>query len=243
VDLGAFEVQGVTQHIVIAGGDGQTAAVDTAFGRRLGVRVIYQDGTPVPGVAVRFRLPGNGPGARFAGGLLVADVTTDARGIARSPALTANGVAGPFGATATAQGLGGVTFRLTNVKASLPPPRVARFVVNQGNPQRSVINSLTLVFDQQVAILPEVFRLTRVVIDDGRIVRRLEVYPVALADVRVVGGRTHATLRLPTPLADGTYQLFVNRGRVRNAEGDILAGPNAFRFFQLTGDLDGDGRR
>src|SRR5262249_44536824 len=92
-------------------------------------------------------------------------------------------------------------------------PQVVGFVVNQGNPQRSAINSLTLVFDQEVTILPAVFRLTRVVLAQGQVVRRVDLFPVALAGVRFVNGQTQATLRLPVPLADGVYQLFVNRGR------------------------------
>jgi hypothetical protein len=58
------------------------------------------------------------PGGSFAGGSAQASATTDAGGVAVSPPLTANDVAGAFGATATTTAAPGlVTFALRNLPA------------------------------------------------------------------------------------------------------------------------------
>jgi hypothetical protein len=223
----------------ILGGHNQKTTINTTFATRLRVLVTDEGGNPLADVVVKFRVPPLGSSGRFPGNLTFVEVSTNSQGIARSPFLQANDQTGSFRAKATTAGLDAVKFLLTNLPL---PPRIDRFVVNQGNPQRSVINSVTLIFDQKVAILPEVFRLTRVIISNGIVVQRLEVHPVTLARVQLVNGRTHATLRFPTPLIDGVYQLFVNRGQIRNGENDILEGANTFRFHRLLGDFDGDGR-
>ena len=80
------------------------------------------NGNPVEGVSVTFSLgAGTGPGASFDGGGGQATETTDATGTATSPRFTANGVAGPFLATASTQGIVEPTgFSLTNLAAAAP---------------------------------------------------------------------------------------------------------------------------
>jgi hypothetical protein len=230
----------VPTDIAVHGGNNQSTKVNTAFGRKLSVLVTDVNGNPVADVPVTFRIPGSGPGGHFPGNVRTVIVTTGADGVAEAPTLRANGKAGTFQVRATHAGLADATFRLTNKtnkttaprSPALPAPQVVRFVVNDGTPSRSAVNTLTLVFNQAVNVFLPAFRLTRVVVANGVIVQRLEVVPMNLAQVRVVNGRTEATLRVGRPLVDGVYQLFVNRGQVRNAEKDIMVGDNTFRFFQ-----------
>jgi hypothetical protein len=115
----------------LAGGR-RVATVDGRFARRLRVRVAGPTG-PVRGVTVTFAVGatgggggadagggggGSSAGATFTGGSSQATATTDARGIAVAPPLTANTVAGTFAATATTTAAQGqATFSLRNVAA------------------------------------------------------------------------------------------------------------------------------
>jgi adhesin/invasin len=103
------------QTLTVVGGSGQSAPVNTAFGGPL--RALVQDsfGNPVPGVAVTFTEPSTGPSGTFTG---TSTVTTDNEGVATSPILTANAVAGPFTVTAAigqARAATSANFSLTNL--------------------------------------------------------------------------------------------------------------------------------
>jgi hypothetical protein len=107
-----------------------SATVDSRFANRLRVRILDGGGRPVAGATVTFALGGSagggssgsnggnagaGAGATFAGGSAQADVVTGADGVAVSPALTANGVSGPYAATASSSAAPGtVVFPLRN---------------------------------------------------------------------------------------------------------------------------------
>ena len=101
------------QTIAVAGGSGQSAQVNTAFGGLL--RALVQDSfsNPVAGVTVTFTPPSTGASGSFAG---AATATTDNQGIATSPAFTANSVAGTFSVTAATAGAATpAAFSLTNL--------------------------------------------------------------------------------------------------------------------------------
>lgn len=108
--------------IVAAGGSSQVAVVGSAFTSPLQARVLDSSSSPMAGVSVTFTAPASGPGAVFAGAANVATAVTDAAGIARSPALSANQTAGAFTVTASVPGLAPATFSLTNTAATAPPP-------------------------------------------------------------------------------------------------------------------------
>jgi adhesin/invasin len=120
---------GVPAKIVALAPANQTAAVSNRYARPLRAEVLDANGAPVPGAAVTFELgPGGdgagGAGAAFQGGSGQADEQTDASGIATSPPLIADGVAGRFTATAIAAGSNATaTFSLENLAAK--PPRIA----------------------------------------------------------------------------------------------------------------------
>lgn len=96
-------------------GSGDLAAtIGTHYARRLRVEVRSGSGRPVIGATVTFALGSAstasagaaGAGASFTGGEAQATATTGPRGIATSPRLEANDVAGSFTASASASGAG-----------------------------------------------------------------------------------------------------------------------------------------
>jgi hypothetical protein len=101
---------GAATQVAINAGDNQSATIGTAVA--VAPSVIVRDGgsNPVAGVSVTFAVASGG-GSLAAGG----DVTTDASGIATSPAWTLGTTAGPNTLTATSAGLTGspVTFTAT----------------------------------------------------------------------------------------------------------------------------------
>ena len=92
------------------------ASVSARFAQPLQVTVVDASGTPVAGATVDFALGAASAGAcgastaasaSFAGGGTQATATSDANGVATSPALTANTAAGTFIATASVSSDGG----------------------------------------------------------------------------------------------------------------------------------------
>ncbi len=107
--------------LAVAGGDGQTATVGTAFATRLAAKATDAAGSPVAGAVVRFSAPTSGASAAFAGGGVTASATTGSDGVATAPQLVANATAGAYQVTASTNGVSSpVTFHLTNAPA--PPP-------------------------------------------------------------------------------------------------------------------------
>jgi adhesin/invasin len=111
--------------VTAVGSTHPSATVDTRYGQRLQIRVRQADGDPDVGATVTFVLgssggatgSGAGAGASFVAGGAQATATTGANGVATSPPLTANTVAGTFTATATATVSGttdAVSFTLRN---------------------------------------------------------------------------------------------------------------------------------
>jgi protocatechuate 3,4-dioxygenase beta subunit len=108
-----------------------SATVDSRFANRLRVRILDGGGRPVAGATVTFALGAGeggsssgsgsaGAGATFAGGSAQATALTGTDGVALSPALTANGVAGSYAATASSTAAPGtVVFPLRNAPAAV----------------------------------------------------------------------------------------------------------------------------
>jgi hypothetical protein len=112
----------------------QSALVGVRYGKPLRVRVVNGNGKPLGGASVTFTLAsgsaggsggsggsGSSPGASFVGGTNQVSATTDADGIATSPAFTANTTAGHFTAAATTTGTTqAATFSLANLAGKAP---------------------------------------------------------------------------------------------------------------------------
>jgi protocatechuate 3,4-dioxygenase beta subunit len=95
------------------------ATVDARYREPLHARVVDGTGAPVEGASVTFAIgvASNGAGAAFVGGSPQATALTDVNGIATSPGILANKVAGAFTVTATAPGAPTAVFALTNLAA------------------------------------------------------------------------------------------------------------------------------
>ena len=119
-----FALDNLSGRLVTLGADARSAIVGRAFGGGLRVELRDAGGKPARGVSVTFALGAtagaNGAsaaaGATFTGGGSQATVVTNAAGVATSPRLTANTVAGTFTATATVAGAAqAATFSLRNL--------------------------------------------------------------------------------------------------------------------------------
>ena len=82
--------------IQVTGGEGEVHAPGSRSARPLTVEVTDEMGRPVPGTAVSFHLPEDGPSGQFANGLRTEVVTADERGRASARGLRCNSVAGRF---------------------------------------------------------------------------------------------------------------------------------------------------
>jgi len=107
----------VVTSIVVSGGSGQSASINTDFRKSLQVQVLDELGSGVPGITVTFAAPEAGASGTFAGGVTTA--VTDATGVATSPIFTANATVGTYAVTASVPGLTPVNFTLTNTRAGI----------------------------------------------------------------------------------------------------------------------------
>ncbi len=107
--------------VVAVSGSPQSANVSSAFAAPLQAKVLDAASNPLSGVTVTFAAPSSGAGAMFTSGN-VAYVTTNASGVATSPALTANSIAGSYSITASVPGVTPAVFALTNKSVQPPPP-------------------------------------------------------------------------------------------------------------------------
>ncbi len=108
-DIGSFESQGFSMSI--SGGDGQSAAINSAFTNPLQVTVSSSYSEPVDGGKVTFTAPASGASTNP-----TVNTATIASGAA-SQSVTANGTAGgPYTVTASASGAASVDFSLTNLQ-------------------------------------------------------------------------------------------------------------------------------
>lgn len=116
-------------------GDNQSTQVATAFATRLRVRIRDGSGNVVPGIQVVFGpVPTSGPSGSFQGST---SVTTDTGGVAISPVLIANTIAGNWTVNVSAQGASSpAIFQLTN----LPGP-ARRLRATAGTPQSARVST------------------------------------------------------------------------------------------------------
>jgi protocatechuate 3,4-dioxygenase beta subunit len=112
---------GVAASIAARGARSRTATVGTSY-KPLQAIVLDANGHPVAGASVSFQISSGatGAGAVFASGGAQAPATTDANGVATSPALVADASTGRFTATATVDGVQTpLTYVLHNVAPRL----------------------------------------------------------------------------------------------------------------------------
>ncbi|HEX5267771.1 MAG TPA: hypothetical protein VFW24_13455 [Acidimicrobiales bacterium] len=129
---------GVTANIIPTSGGNQTATVGSPYGGPLQAEVVDANGNPVQNVNVTFTVQAGsgGAGATFNPGGGTATEPTTSSGIATSPVLDANQVAGSFSASASTPGITGTAaYQLTNL-ASAP----AAISPGSGSSQATPVN-------------------------------------------------------------------------------------------------------
>jgi hypothetical protein len=125
-------------NISVSQGAGQQAAILTTLPTNFVALLVDGFGNPTPGVSVTFTAPSSGASGTFSG-LSTALTTTDANGLATSPAFTLNAVSGTFNVTAntTASPLGQpANFNLVSL-----PGSANQISLYQGAPQSAQILS------------------------------------------------------------------------------------------------------
>ncbi|NER96578.1 MAG: DUF4347 domain-containing protein [Symploca sp. SIO1B1] len=129
VDIGAFEAQGFTLSAVA--GNGQSSTVNTNFATDLQVQLTEDfDNKPLPGVTITLTPQGTTANANLSDTTLI----TDANGIVTTTA-TANTTTGTYQVAATATGVTGVNFNLTN------EPGAGILTILAGNNQSTTVNT------------------------------------------------------------------------------------------------------
>ena len=116
-DIGAYESAGFVWLPVA--GNGQSTLINTTFATLLQVQLAeaaFNQPIAFANIPVTFSLPVSGASGVFNG---AATVVSNAQGIATSPFLTANGIAGNFTIAVSSTGISGASFILSN---RLPPP-------------------------------------------------------------------------------------------------------------------------
>ena len=113
----------------------QSMSVQQPFVTALSLLVKDAFGNPAPGVVVTFAAPAAGASGLFANSSSVAQVTSDANGVATAPVFVANAVAGTYGVTASAAGWTGVAFALTNQRG----PATVMTATADSTPQSAAI--------------------------------------------------------------------------------------------------------
>jgi hypothetical protein len=130
-DFNLTNTVGPPATIAAVSGGGQTAQIGNNFAQPLRAVVRDLDGNPINGVTVTFTAPNAGASVVFPGGGISTTATTDATGIATSPAATANNKTGSFNVVATVSGVSaGATFNLT-----ITPGAPVNIVAVAGTPQ------------------------------------------------------------------------------------------------------------
>ncbi len=128
---------GIAAHIATTAGSPQSAQVAKPFPVSLEASVTDSTGNAVGGVSVTFAAPPTGPSGTFPGSSRTATVTTNATGIARAPAFTANNLVGSYRVVATAAGVdSGTVFELTNISGA-----PGTIVASAGTPQSAAVGS------------------------------------------------------------------------------------------------------
>lgn len=110
----SIDVTLVPASVAVSGGSGQSATVATPFAAPLSVLVTDAEGRPVPGASVDFSAPTSGPTVS----LSAPSAVTGADGLA-SVTATAGTIAGIEQVIASVEGVGSVTFELTNLPGTL----------------------------------------------------------------------------------------------------------------------------
>jgi len=119
-------------------------------------------------------------------------------------------------------------------------PAVSAFQVNDGNPQRSMVNSLTVTFNQPVTLGGGAIVLNQLLTGGGTI-------PMSFSLNSPNGGTTWVLtftdpMYIAGSLPNGAYALAITGSAVSNSLGQTMAGTTTESFWRFYGDFLGTGK-
>ena len=124
---------GAASAIIKTSGNNQSTVVNTAFSNPLQLKVTDAYGNPVANVPVSFNVPSSGASLVLGS---TTPVSTNAQGIATSPVITANTIAGGYSVNVTANGNITDSFTFTNLAGA-----AAKFTITAGDKQSTTVNT------------------------------------------------------------------------------------------------------
>ena len=167
--------------------------------------------------------------------------TNNTNGTNAAKNITANFTQGGnyvFTATITDSGDFSITSQVT---VTVIAPAVSNFIVNDGSAQRSMVDSLTVVFNEPVTLASNAITLNLLSQTGGAST------PITLFNLNSPDGGTTWVLTFTDPsyigssLPDGAYALDVTASGV-SSQGLTMTGSNpSFTFWRLYGDFTGQG--
>jgi hypothetical protein len=129
-----------------------------------------------------------------------------------------------------------------NVNAStVVAPVVSGFQVNDGSVQRSMVDSLTVTFNEPVTLSAGAITLNLLSQTGGAST------PMSFTLTPSSGASTTFVLTFTSPsyiggsLPDGAYEVIVSAGGVTSGQGQNMSATQDFTFFRLYGDFEGNG--
>lgn len=121
------------------------------------------------------------------------------------------------------------------------PPVVQNFVVDIGTPQRSMVRSLTVTFQDPAYLDAGAFSLTTTTPGIKPVTLNVspalgtgvgyQTYTITFSGAGIIGGS----------LEDGRYTLVISASKVHNSAGQPMAQDYTQKFFRFFGDSNGDG--
>jgi hypothetical protein len=118
-----------------------------------------------------------------------------------------------------------------------PAPAIESVVIDDGAAQRSMVNSLTVTFNEQVSLSSGA-----IVVDkkgggaEGLVLTQSLVNGETVVNVTFTGSDI-----IGSSLSDGNYTLIVNAADVHNQQGEAMAANASDAFWRLFGDTRGTG--
>jgi len=235
-----FNLTAVGDGIAAAAGSGQGALVNQSFPTNLKVLVYDGNGNPLSGVSVQFSVPASGASGTFSGGGNSVTVQTGADGSATAPALTANGIAGNFTATAYAAGVTSGTstanFNLTNYTAVY---KLAGDGQTTATNTAFATNLTVLVVDQNANPVPGAIVTLLVVPGAGGASALFTPSGGTAVGEWIAGTGSIGTLTAPVLTANGTAGTFTVMASVQGLPSQAFSLANAVGAFNYGGGQSG----
>lgn len=151
---------------------------------------------------------------------------------------------GQHSITAQASNTGGISGMSAPLALTIDTtlPAVQSVVINDGNAQRSMVDSITIHFTEAITFNPSAFELDTVDPTTGISTQVAAIVtPTLSADGMSVTLTFSGSGIINHSLADGNYVLTVHASGIQDLAGNAMGDGSVTKFHRLFGDIDGDG--